>query len=559
MTRILDRLLARQRKLLEDLDERPATNPRPKPCVAADPEGERVALDLSEQLLTRGELAEAEATLSPFRDRAVHVRTLTNLAKIYTQTHRVDQAIDLLHRAESIAGFDEKVWNILARLYASKGNTRQEIVYRRRLAFASTRPNAQAYVDLLRLLIRTSSPAKGVLSNEVRRIVAAFDSIQDPAPEETISFARAIYPLTTMRERAVALYRSVDPCPDAKLETRANWWTLSAWCEAREQKLRRLESGGVAGHRPSVAEIHDVVVHPAFHWIPILDQGRAVVLGMHFGARVTCSTDPAAPLLLDASDAVELRLPRELRQVREPAVLIGSSDNYYIHLLEQLGTLAIADALGVDKTLPVVVGRCDAAAQAALFDVLGIHQSQRLTLENDAPVRFEHLFVVTRPIVPGERVDSLLAPWCRSRLDPNLRDTSRQNGKAIFLRLDGDGGRAIDNDAELQAALEGRNVEILSPAALGLVALLEAIRRAATVIGVTSAPLVNTVFAEPGLRIIELRPVGSGPRISMHFDQLAMSCGHLHTAVDCPAVQSDRPMSEADVLVDIKRLLEVLD
>jgi len=66
--------------------------------------------------------------------------------------------------------------------------------------------------------------------------------------------------------------------------------------------------------------------------------------------------------------------------------------------------------------------------------------------------------------------------------------------------------RVMINEAALEAALRARGFEVVKPERLSAAAQVRMMREAEVVVGPTGAAMANALFAEAGVRIVEIQP-----------------------------------------------------
>jgi capsular polysaccharide biosynthesis protein len=556
--------MARQRRLLNDIDRLDHAEPSLSVPNAQDRArlvaAERSALIAATTLLEREDYTAAEVLLAPFAAHATEARTLTSLARIYAEGGRVDAAIDVLLRAEAVgASFDRKVWQLLARMLAAKGAHREEVVYRRRLCFFFPDAPAHAFADLLKALVRSSLAQKEPSPGEVHRIVSGFKAAPDQDEAQTVRMAEALYGLRRHRKEARALYTSVLPCPTTHVDTTAEWVRLAAWCQHDGRELHRLQEGGTAGHRPSVAKLRDISIFPAWHWIPVVSQGRAAIRSLYAGRRALHSNAGESPALMDSTDAAELRLPKSFEECTEEALLIGGSQSHYAQVVEHIGSLVVAEAVGVSADLPLVVNDDMTPDQLELFKVLGIADRRRIPVTAARPVHFRHLHVPTRPALAHERIDPLLGQWCRDRFRLSGLDTS-SGPRRLYLSRQNEPFRQVENETAVVDLLSRYGFKSVSLGAAKVSDQIRLIAGADVIVSATASALTNMVFANTGQRVIELqgnRWLSIGGQ--MHFDKLAESCGHHYIKVLCHMANLVGNELESDLTVDLAILAAALE
>lgn len=565
MKRILDRLLARQQRLLNALAEPPAA-PHPAAAPASsrsDPERvikERAAVEAALAALSIGDIRGAGEQLRPLARGAVYVPTLTYLAGIASVEGRLDESLALLEQAETLDQTDATVWRLLAEAYAAGRRFDREAQYRRKLVFAQTAPSAETLVPWVRAIVKSTPAGKKLPLNEIRLALDKLASVEDDDQATRTQMAEVLY-AAGLADDARQLYAKATPLPDGYVDTTAQWLRMIDRCQSAGVMIHTVANAGVPGHRPMIAELHDVTIHPGLQWIPVLDAGQTVLQGHVMQRLKMRRDDPGSPLLLNSDRTALLRLPRDMPTIDAPALLIGGVPAYYHHTVEFLSALAIAERTGVGADLPLVVNDDLADFQLEQFELLGIQPSRLIRIAGDAPVRFRKLHVPSRLVRGGRWLDPLISGWYRERfglLDASAPPPSRR----LYLSRTGTTRRRVANDEDVIKAVVSRGFEIVQPETMSVQEQVALFAQASDIAGPTGAAFTNMLFSPPGARVLVLYNQhlveGGG---DLYFDAMAASCGHHFASQSClPAtVRSGERVIDADLQVDVDALLAALD
>lgn len=562
MYKILDRLMARQRRLLEQLDSdtsaQSAKPPVDPAALTARAEAEAQALEQADRELESGNMAAAKELLEPFVEGATIIRTLSVLARIHVVAGTLDDALSLLKRAEALDPTDRKLWRLLAETCAARGDHLQEVQYRRKLAFVDAGAPAQAFVDLVRALHKSTSHLSKVPTKEMRLASVRIEGAAEFTPDSRARFAEALFAVGTLTSEARAHYAAAQPCSHAEYDVTAKWTRMFDWCERSGMPLTRWLEGGVPAHRPAIAELRDVLVFPHFQWVPVVDEGRVALTGFLMHRIRQRSEDPATPLLMYNKQEAELRIPKQMRIVDGPALLVGGTSNYYHNTVEFLSTLAISDTLDKGRDLPLVVNDDLAQFQIEQLALLGYPPDRLIRVKHNEPVRFTELMVPSRLVQGGRWMDPLIPRWYRSRL--GIEMGSMPTRRLYLSQVRGDRGR-ISNSDDLVKLMDHYGFEVVTPEELSFEEQVKLFTQASHIVGAAGVAFTNMLFAPPGASIVILynRSVIHGGH-DLYYDALATACGHAVSILDCTPTHlaSGRPAIDADLIVDIGRLRNLL-
>ncbi len=507
--------------------------------------------------LVEGRIAEVPALLEPWLKQGECPDTYTLLAQAYVVAGRLPDAEALLRRAVERFPEARSVWKSLAVVFRTMMKPADELIYRRKLVYLTADPPLSAYVRLAEAAAaaykQDPSAAQGDLRFVARKVAAQAPGDADER-RERLALAQALYQIPDLKDEAYRLYAAADPAEPAQRDLGIGWVRLNDWCQQAGLPMQRAESQGRLGHRPTLAELPRVAVLPAFQWMPLLDEQGAAIAGFQMRRLVYRAADGNSPLLMHRSpDRAMLRLPGELPVHPGPALLLGGIAQYYHQTVEHLGTLAIAETLGIPPDLPLVVNHDLAPFQLEQFAMLGIGEDRLIRVPSEMPLRFERLWVASRPVLGGRWIDPIVAGWYRRRLALPEGPGHRK----LYLSREGTGRRRVVNEAALVQWLATRGFEVVRPETLSVREQVALFAEASHIVAPTGAALTNMLYAPPGACVVAIyhRAFGSVD-VDLYFDALAVSCGHRFASVLANAVAghaSGRTI-DADIEVDIAAL-----
>jgi len=511
---LLDRLMARQAKLMGELHPvSPSTAPAGALRVAVPPIGaeertarlaaEGQALAASVEPLARGALAEAAALLQPLTAHAQDTRTLTTLARIRSLQGDFDDALRLLQNADTLNPSDWKVPYFIGELLQSAGRYKDEVSYRRRVAFSRTDAGAGAFVKLIRSIVNAAGGGKGPPSGEIRTALKGLRSTSDLTPQLRFEVAQLLYRVPSLAQHAFTWLEEALPCPSDERQIEPRWTTMASWCASAGASMHILSDAGMPGCRPWVVELRDVLMHPHMHGTPILDDGRTVVYGFDDHNLRKHLDDARSPVLLDKRTRAVLRVPREVSTIDEPALYIGGTGDDALDLLQHCSGLATVESLGLCADMPLVVNEPVAPRLSELLDLLGLERRGWIAVAADTAVHFKHLWLPGRLMWPGRWVHPLLPQWYRRRLVG--ADLVRRIGSARKLFVVDESARArVAEEESLMRVLAPLGFERIDPAGLGLRETIGAFAAARELVMPYGSAMSNLVFTAPGARVVLL-------------------------------------------------------
>jgi capsular polysaccharide biosynthesis protein len=563
MKRILDRLMARQQRLLSSLDTPPAgKQPR---RTAEQLEAQRAtdasAVEAAFACLAEGRLEDAAAQLHPLSDLALDPRVFTTLARIHMLQGRFDAAHDALALAEELDPADPKVAHFTAELLRVQGRFVEELQFRRRVAFATPEPTAEACLHLLTALAKTSAGHRRPPVSEVRLVVDKLRAAPDANRDHLLQAARTVFGVPGFQGEALALYAKEDPPQADEHDVVARWSTLREWCQKQpgERPLHRIAEFGEPGRRPLLALMREALVLPGFQWLPLVEDGRVAFEGLTASRVRTRHEDPNSPLMMASVGKAVFRLPKSVPRIDEPVIALGGNGGYYHDLVEYVGALAVPETLGLGADARLLVPAPLPAHLKELFALLEIDGHRLLPWDPAQPVTVAELWLPTRLASGGRWFDPLLPRWYRQRLAQYMDRAEPQ--RRLYLSRAGTSRRRVQNEDAIMAALEPLGFESVRPETLSMREQVALFSQARCIVGSSGAALTNMLFTPPGARVVVLQNQhlleGGG---DLYFDALAAACGHAATTIGCAPVRlgpGERAI-DADLTVDREALLTAL-
>jgi capsular polysaccharide biosynthesis protein len=561
MKRILDRLMARQSKLLATLDSPPPSARRVRSTqeLQAQSVTDSAVVDEAFAHLAEGRLEAALDLLTPMADDAVDIRVHTTIGRIHMMQGQFDAAHAALGRAERQDPANPKVAHFTAELLRLQGRFAEEIQYRRRIAFATPETTADACLKLLTALVKASAGNRRPPISEVRLALTGLRHAQDATRDDRLQAARLIFGLHGFEKDALSILAADDPPKAGERDVVARWITLRQWSEERQHPLERIADYGEPGRRPLLAKLHEAILLPGFQWLPLDDEGRIAFEGLAASRIRTRHEDARSPLVMAAAHHALFRLPDTIERIEGAAIVLGGNGNYYHDFVEYIGALAVPETMGCGADVRLLVPNPVPAHVAELFELLGIDKSRLLPWSPESPVVVETLWLPTRLAAGGRWFDPLLPHWYRSRLAPHLSRAAPQ--RRVYVSRARTGRRRVANEEAVMSALKPMGFELIHPETMSVREQVRLFSEAQCIIGSSGAALTNMLFAQPGAHVVVLQNkhlvAGRG---DLYFDRLAVACGHTTQTLACTPVRlgpGERAI-DADLHVECSELIAAL-
>lgn len=553
---LLDKLLARQARLVSELTGPESGAPKPDPIrrPQGDPEVESAALIEVDAALATGDVGKARSLLEPLESVAAFPRTLTLLARMSTLDGDEGLALARLQAAERLDPMDRATWRLLADHMLQAGDAESELTYRRKLAWTDDHATPTAQVALIKALVKASHAWGRSAKAEIRSAIERLKRTATTRPEHLAEAAEAVYAGTPLSNDARKLYCAATPCPSTHVDVTAQWIPMAEWCERHAIAVSRDIQSGLPGRRSQIAELPNVLVCGMLNWTPVLENGSVVLAGFEKTFIPTHAQRHASPLLMSTAGTAELRLPRERRSEARKAILLGGSTDNFKHMVNFMGALAVAEAFGLEDGLPLVIDSALTPAQLSRLEYLGFGDDRLIKVDISATVEFERLVVPTRLSSAGTWVSPELAAWYRERFTPD--PSSVRPGRRLFLLSQQVGSLGIANESEVMQLLQKRGFEAIDPAQLPVSEWVAALGSASRVVATLGPEMADMLLCPRATQVIALCDPPSLLRGLERVRSLSDACGHALSLVRCERRPGDH--DGGDVFVDMAGLSRVL-
>lgn len=528
--RLLSKLLERQTKLMGRLQasdsqrtpqrpNAPAALPR-RQAPVEPPEAEQRAVEAAMALLQQGAITQARTALQPFDEVAEGPATLVLLGRVALSEGDTERALAYAARAEALDSLDPSVAKLMADVHRVLGNVSEEMRYRRMRVFAQGEPKAADVVELVNALFSGGRTPTKAAAKELRLAWAQLERTKDATDAHRIAVAEKAFKVRYTDREARSAYAKVKPPGAQEVDVSANWARLVTHAMALGLPALRDVGAGTPSRRPTMAELSEVYVDPSFDWIPIVEGGRVVLLDSMGRSPRLRSADPVSPLLLSTASKAFLRLRTDALRIDEHALVVGGSHDGFVHAVEHLGVLAVAEHLGLDPALKLAVNADLSAAQLARYAALGVGEDRLLRVPLGCPVVFAKAVVASRPMVGHAWIDPLLPAWFRSRFGG-----AGSSGATASLLL-------VPDEAALKPVgdlLLARGFARLDPRRVPFADLLGLLRNARCVAGHDPAVLAGALHAPQGSHVIFAPMADANPESTAAVRALAEAGGQRFT------------------------------
>lgn len=565
--KLLDRLLARQARLMADLDPprqkvnehtdgtRGASNAHLEEAMAS----EAAALEAAQLHLDQSDLTAARAALATYVHTGRSVTAMTTLARICSEQGDFPAALAALQRAEILDPGDQRVWRLMAKLLAAQRQHRDALVYLRRLSCAGSDVSAVTHVELLRGMLRATEKKQsaGVARAAKRELQGAIQRFEvAPGINSALrqQAAGLYYLLSNGLPDAVRIYNVAEPCPPDHVDITSKVVSLDGWSRAHQLPVQSLAAPTPEDSPYSLYTLRDAQLHFGLGWSPVLGGGRAFAArdsidGKHFRA-----TTSHSPLFLFRESHAELRLPHDLPVEQSQALLAGGSESYYETVVRDLSGLALSEGLGLGRDMALVVPANMQSFQRELLELLGYGDNRLIEVSPHQPRLFRELLVPARLARESRFVAPLVGHWYRKRLVVKSAVPFRK----LFVVPQGQ--LEIANAEAVLPLLKSLGFEQVNPKEHSVKALIELFSEARTIVGAPSEGMTNILFAQPGATVVVLRPLhwGDAGGGQVHLAALAAACSHGYIAIDCLRARAAEE-GGVSVSVDLDQLSQRLE
>jgi capsular polysaccharide biosynthesis protein len=270
---------------------------------------------------------------------------------------------------------------------------------------------------------------------------------------------------------------------------------------------------------PWVCEFHDALVHGDAGTVCVGDQVVGDTLGQTTPERHHYAMEERG-IMLRAAGPVQAVSGRCL------SLLNFSPDNYYHWTIDGIGRLAAADNEIIRSCEQVLVPNLTHEFQAAGFERTGLQLTHAVrTVAADETAQVESL-VVPRGIAGEHRPHPRFRDWFGA-LPPLATDEVRPLPRRCYIDRRASHNRRLLNEDEVIAALEPMGFVPVRLETLRLAEEISLFRNTEIIVSPHGSGLANVVYAQPGLRLVELH---MDSYVNWCFRRLAAVC---HVCYDC--------------------------
>lgn len=552
-------LLARLRGLIPARGAGRAVADMPAPPVPASQAQESDAMASARALLSAGELARARALLEPFSASSHRLETLLLLGRLRLAQGELGAADDLLRHALVLHPSSRDLWETAAEIHEMRREWVEALACWKKVVFATPSPSAADCVSWVRAHIRVAKNRSAHPGEVVSRVWALLDRAPDATDEHRLGFAEWLYVLQPTTTTATDIYDRIRPPRAGEVDVLATWVGMADWCRKAGRPLGRCaaEEGGDV-RDVLLGDLTDVLISPAFQWIPVLDGGATVLDQFVIHRMKTRRELTDSPVLLFNKRTARLRLKREPRVVETRALLLGGMPQFYHHTIEFLSGMAVADRCGVGQDLPVVVNEDLAPFQLEQLALLGYGEDRLIRVGADEQVLFRELLVPSRLVRGGQWMHPMIADWHRSRFAvPPDHGLPRPR---LYLSRRRASRRRVANEEALVALLESHGFSTVYPEDMGIAQQIALFKGATHVFSAAGAALANMVYMPAGGVVVAAATayILQSPA-DIYFDKLADACGHRFSWLECRPVEFvGERLVDADIEVDLAAVQRVL-
>lgn len=303
--------------------------------------------------------------------------------------------------------------------------------------------------------------------------------------------------------------------------------------------------------RSYVAEHRAATVLPLFGML-LANDSNLVPESLHhrechfdiFTAAVRSLHDDRALLIMPEPDEVDL----------SAAIFIGSNNNYYHWLIDELPRLCVLESSGLDDGRPILIDKNAGKWQLELLARFGIPDNRLAKVDFNRPQRVHDL------LAPSHLSTLMVAhpfavEYVREKLLKSGRDASAKRGKRLYVARSAGtvvAGRSIINGDEVWEKFRKAGFKRVDPGTLTIKEQIKLFRDVEIIAGPGGAGLTNAVLAPQGAKILNLT---SSDIACQTFTSIAAAVGQ--ESWFCGGASIARPYprwiwTNFDYLVDLK-------
>ena len=254
------------------------------------------------------------------------------------------------------------------------------------------------------------------------------------------------------------------------------------------------------------------------------------------------------------NDAYIFRLPPVTQTIDVPCAHLGGDHNYCHWITRNMVKLGVLEGTPYES-LPLLVNADLRRHQKEFLELLAIPEERLIRLERPALAHIRRLVVPTN--VTNHAKMGIGTQWLRRHLAHCMDDAPA--GDLLFVSRDDAQVRRLLNEDELFATLKPLGFESILPGAMPVREQIRRFSRAKVIIGAHGAALGNMVFAQPGIRLIELTTTFKAHIPDFHV--LARICNLQFSSIVSDDYDFTRPepyQADIDFRVDVAEVLAEL-
>lgn len=279
-------------------------------------------------------------------------------------------------------------------------------------------------------------------------------------------------------------------------------------------------------------------------------------------------------------ETCRIRKIKVSRNVVEAVNLTGGGSGNFAHCLnENLAKLAILEEIPELKGVPILVDDSMPKNIVTLMNTIKHPERHVIYVGKFELVQISKLYHLTNPsfapldvklATPSFGNYTIFSERSTKLIRSHVRDaqkTSREEsaGKYFFTRsvqdIDGfqqNSKRHLTNQSQVEQYLLSSGFEKITLESVGIIEMADLMRNAKIVVSPIGAALANTIFADPGLRVVALAPYFVGADYTYHARMMA-AYGHKYVvAVGQQAFESRKANPNLPFEVNIKHLERAL-
>lgn len=237
----------------------------------------------------------------------------------------------------------------------------------------------------------------------------------------------------------------------------------------------------------------------------------------------------------------------------------GGNRNYYHFLLDVLPRWGVFQECVPGLQPDAIYVPCETPYQEQLLSLLHLDELPIIPVTPARTVRASTLFV---PCLqnPLEMAPRWTVSWLRERLPP--ADVTDKASRLYVTRGNGSNTRRLVQEEQVWPELERRGFVRVDPGTMSVREQIDAFAAADVIVGLHGAAMSNLVFAQPGVRILEVFPANY---VKPCFWAIAENVpdAHYEYLVAGPPAPDDRGRSmlgiQQDIDIDVERLYSAID